>query len=138
MRNRFFLTYLKKRFILILALLYLFNPLHKPLADGFHKLSHALTHTSTGHQHDLDHKLGREHSHDHEFISFFSRLFSNDDTPSDKNIVIESKYDKHILQQVALLKKTTYEVIEHQFFYENSIYKAELSVKTPPPKRRLS
>ena len=71
MFNTAFISVLKKRLLLSLAVLYLLVPLHQSLLEGFHKLSHALTHTSASHDHELDHELNRDHSHEHKAIAFY-------------------------------------------------------------------
>tara|TARA_R110000822_G_scaffold23207_2_gene72057 strand:- start:3268 stop:3687 length:420 start_codon:yes stop_codon:yes gene_type:complete len=139
MFNTAFLSLLKKRFILSLAVLYLIVPLQQSLSEGFHKLSHALTHTSADHHHDLDHELDKEHTHEHKAIAFFNNLFSADDTDSDKDaLLFEIKYDKHITQKYVQLKPVILTHTEHTFIYHYGIYHTSRSVQTPPPRELVS
>lgn len=139
MFNAAFLSVLKKRFILSLVVLYLMVPLHQSLSEGFHKLSHAITHTSANHHHELDHQLDREHTHEHKAIAFFNNLFSSDDTGSDKDaLLFEIKYDKHITQEYFKLKPVTSTHTKHTFTYHYGIYYTLLSVQTPPPRATVS
>ncbi|RFN59044.1 hypothetical protein [Marixanthomonas ophiurae] len=139
MFNTAFLSILKKRFILSLAVLYLIVPLHQSLSEGFHKLSHALTHTSANHHHDLEHELDKEHTHEHKAIAFFNNLFSADDTNSDKDaLLFEIKYDKHITQEYFQLKPVISPQTKHTFTYHYGKYCTSLSVQTPPPRVMVS
>lgn len=139
MFNTAFISILKKRFILSLAVLYLLVPLHQSLLEGFHKLSHAITHTSANHHHDLDHELDREHTHEHKAIAFFNTLFSTNDTGSDSDtLLLETKYDKHITQEYFHLKPVISIYTKHTFTYHYGIYYTPLSVQTPPPRAAVS
>ncbi|PVW14101.1 hypothetical protein [Marixanthomonas spongiae] len=139
MFNTAFLSVLKKRFILSLAVLYLMVPLQRSLSEGFHRLSHALTNTSADHHHDLDHQLGRDHTHEHKLISFFSELFSTKDSPTEQDVLFqEIKYDKHLTQEYLTLKPEIPTSINHIFMYRYGTYSTPLSVQTPPPKTPVS
>ena len=140
MFNAAFLSILKKRFILSLAVLYLMIPLHQSLLEGFHKLSHAITHTSANHHHESDHELDREHTHEHKAIAFFNTLFSPNDTDSDTTdaLLLETKYDKHITQDYFQLKPLLSIHTQHTFIYFYGIYYTSLSVQTPPPRKAVS
>lgn len=137
MFNTAFLSLLKKRFILSLAVLYLMVPLHQSLLEGFHKLSHAITHTNANHH--LDHEKDKEHTHEHKAIAFLNTLFSADETGSkNEALLLETKYDKHITQEYFQLQPVISIYTKHTFTYHYGIYYIPRSVQTPPPRATVS
>ncbi len=84
----------KKYFVLSLSIFYLLNPMQKQLSEGMHTFSHVMTHTNFGH-HEADHESGLEHTHEHKMITFFSKIFSAEESSEHNGIYFNYTLDKH-------------------------------------------
>ena len=123
--------------IIAVALLYGLAPLQQPLADGFHKLEHALLNTDGHHSHDTAYDLELAHSHEHQLLSFFNDLFQ-DQSSEDDAAAKELKLDKHILQYRASLKHGVTNSSEENFNYNYIPYSVALPYTYPPPELYFS
>jgi|GEM_PF-914189 len=123
--------------IFFVAALYCLAPLQQPLADGFHKLEHAILNTNANHAHNLAHELDTSHSHDHQLLSFLDNLFQ-DDAPENEQPVKEFKLDKHTLQLYTSENTSTQMLSEKNFNYALGTYSVSLPYILPPPEGDFS
>lgn len=123
----------KKYFVLSLSIFYLLNPMQKQLSEGMHIFSHVMTHTDYGH-HEEDHLLGREHTHEHKLITFFSKIFSSEEKTSDhEGVFFNYTFDKHFAQEYPLINFKFKPFVKHIYFYTFHIPKSVKTIPSPPP-----
>lgn len=120
-----------------MAALYCLAPLQQPLAAGFHKLEHAILSTNGNHSHELAHHKNVSHGHEHQLLSFFNSLFS-DDSEGNEQPAKEYKLDKHLLQYYALENSIIQPISEKNFNYIFGTYSVSLPFIVPPPKGDFS
>ncbi|MAZ71822.1 MAG: hypothetical protein CMC70_01620 [Flavobacteriaceae bacterium] len=118
-------------------MLYCLGPLQQPLADGFHKLEHAILDTNGNHSHDVAQDQNIAHGHDHKLLQFVNNLFS-EDAQGDQKPVKELKLDKHILQEYSIEKVQILIASEKNYNYTSGTYSVSLPFVLPPPERDFS
>jgi hypothetical protein len=128
-----FLISFKNYFVLLLSFLYLINPMQKQIAEMMHSLSHAIVHIDSSH-HQEDHLLGYEHSHEHEFITFFSKIFSSEEKTNDhEGTFFNYTVDKHFVQAYPMVAFKLKPHTMHSFCYSFHISKSVKAIPNPPP-----
>lgn len=133
----YFQKALQSAAILSIAALYCLAPLQKPLADGFHKLEHSMLNTTSDHSHDNAHHHNM--GHDHQMLSFFNNLFSeNTETGTDSQRSEEIKLDKHVIQQYSHQQHNFSPSIKNSFFFLYKKYGIPLPNSVPPPEVSFS
>ncbi|MEM9866656.1 MAG: hypothetical protein AAF765_03130 [Bacteroidota bacterium] len=137
-----------KGITLCISFLYLVSPLHKPLTEVFHQISHnihgttdALVHdpTSYGFQDshfEHGHKSSSAH-HEHGFLDFFDGIFSaaSDFDDSNKDLFIIKDLDKHLMNEKISLKGGI--LLPKNPFYPNhmeSTFQGYVKLIFPPPR----
>lgn len=131
-KSRFHI-FLKKHFVLFLSVLYLLNPMQKQLAEGMHTFSHVVAHTNFSH-HQEDHASGREHTHEHKMITFFSKIFSSEEKTSDhEGVFFNYTLDKHVAHEYQNIDFKIKTVVTHIYFYTFQIPKSIKTIPSPPP-----
>ena len=134
------------------ALLYLLSPMHEQILELSHKISHKLAETSSEHHHSHvqvqkhTHSHGqKEHSHEHQehspsakhshdllnFISTVLNTQDHDQIPQEK--VQKEKYDKHLLQELAVAEKFVESHSNEPIVYKLKDYSNIRKIPSPPP-----
>ncbi len=121
----------------MLVVLYLLNPLQRPLLEGLHKVSHVISHTGSSHQHSLKHTMDKEHSHEHAVVGFFSKLFSSE-VPQEEKIFFTTDFDKHFAKQYPLLNLPINIFTKHTFFHPSEGPKSFHARTSQPPESFFS
>jgi hypothetical protein len=131
-KNSFHIAF-KKYFVLSLSVLYLLNPMQKQIAEAMHAFSHVMTHTDYGH-HEEDHLLGREHTHEHKMITFFSKIFSSEEKTSDHDgVFFNYTFDKHFAEGYPKVNFKLKPLVKHIYCYSFHISKNIKTIPSPPP-----
>lgn len=124
--------------MLFLSVLYLLNPMQKYLAEGMHTFSHALTHTNFSH-HQEDHSSGREHTHEHKMITFFTKIFSSEEKTSDhEGVYFNYTLDKHFAKDYPVIDFKFKSRVTHIYYYTFNISKSVKIIPSPPPETFFS
>jgi hypothetical protein len=132
-----FIKLLQTTAILFVAALYCLAPLQQPLADGFHKLEHAILNTNGNHSHDFAHDNDSSHAHKHQALSFFKDLFQ-ENAQGDEQAVKTFELDKHIVQRNASQNKLFVVISNKNFNYTLGNYSVSLPFTLPPPEEDFS
>ena len=112
--------------------------MQKQIVEGMHTFSHLITHTDFGH-HEEDHALGHEHSHEHEMISFFSKIFSSEEkTNNHEEVVSNYTLDKHFKDEYPNINFKFKPLVKHIYHYTFHIPKSVKTIPSPPPKTFFS
>ncbi|MEM0517845.1 hypothetical protein [Aequorivita flava] len=127
----------KKHVVLFLAALYLLNPMQKQLVEGMHTFSHVLAHTDYSH-HQEDHLLGHEHTHEHKLITFFSKIFSSEETSDHDGVFFNYTFDKHFAQDYPPVNFKFKTNISNIFTYTFHIPTSVKTIPSPPPETFFS
>lgn len=128
----------KKYFVLSLSIFYLLNPMQKQLSEGMHTFSHVIAHTDFSH-HEEDHFLGREHTHEHKMITFFSKIFSSEEKTDDHDgVFFNYTFDKHFAQEYPAVDFKKETITKHYFYYSFHISKSIKTIPSPPPETFFS
>lgn len=128
----------KKYFVLSLSIFYLLNPMQKQLSEGMHTFSHVIAHTDFSH-HEEDHFLGREHTHEHKMIAFFSKIFSSEEKTDDHDgVFFNYTFDKHFAQEYPAVDFKNETITKHNFYYSFHISKSIKTIPSPPPETFFS
>ena len=123
----------KKYFVLSLSIFYLLNPMQKQLSEGMHTFSHIMAHTDFSH-HEEDHFLGREHTHEHKMIAFFSKIFSSEEKNSEhEGVFFNYTVDKHFAQEYPNIDFKFKTIVSHEYHYTFHIPKSVKTIPSPPP-----
>ena len=136
-KSNFYISF-KKYFVLSLSIFYLLNPMQKQLSEGMHTFSHVMTHTDFSHP-ETDHELGREHTHEHKMIIFFSKIFSSDEKTSDhEGVFFNYTLDKHFAQEYPAINFKFKPFVKHTHHYTFHISKSVKTIPNPPPETFFS
>lgn len=128
----------KKYFVLSLSIFYLLNPMQKQLSEVMHTFSHVIAHTDFSH-HQEDHFLGREHTHEHKMITFFSKIFSSEEKTDDHDgVFFNYTFDKHFAQEYPAVDFKNETITKHNFYYSFHISKSIKTIPSPPPETFFS
>ena len=96
-----------------------------------------MTHTDYGH-HEEDHLLGHEHTHEHKLITFFSKIFSSEETSDHDGVFFNYTFDKHFAQEYPPIDFKKETSTKHNFFYVFHIPKSVKTILSPPPETFFS
>ncbi|QQX77451.1 MULTISPECIES: hypothetical protein [Aequorivita] len=111
--------------------------MQKQMAEAMHIFSHVMTHSDYSH-HQEDHVMDREHTHEHKLITFFSKIFSSEETSDHDGVFFNYTFDKHFAQKYPAtnfrIKKNT----AHNFYYTFHINKSVKTIPSPPPETFFS
>jgi hypothetical protein len=110
--------------------------LHLSIAEGFHKVSHAINKTESDHHHHTVNDIHDTHSHvsthQHRSISFFKTLFSNDiDEKSPVKLVFS--FDKHTVKKYEYSPNFLARSLKMEPHYFVINYHRDFSRVVPPP-----
>ncbi len=137
MRSAKTLLLLKKTSMILVVVLYSIAPLHEPLLNGIHRISHAISsHSAQSHHH---HDSNTTHSREHKYISFFSTLFQLDNASSDSTMLVqELAIDKHLFTPYEQKEEQKQFKTPHLFYFTSETYRVFLDLVPPPPKHVFS
>ena len=122
--------------MILVVVLYSIAPLHEPLLNGMHRISHAISsHSAQSHHH---HDSSTTHSHEHKYISFFSTLFQSD-TSSDSTVLVqEIAIDKHLFTPYEQKETHTRFKTPQLFYFTSETDRVFLELVPPPPRHVFS
>ncbi|MBU2945679.1 hypothetical protein [Zobellia uliginosa] len=137
-----------KYLALIIAVCYIFNPLHQQLNTLFHEVSHVLEMPDTvvGHSsifeknkvHTAHEHLSLNTAHEHKFIKIIDAIFNNSDTDnsSQDKVLTDFKFDKHLTTTYANVSFVVYDVLSQNFkSVKNSLILGYISILEEPPRK---
>ena len=133
-----------KTFVLILAMCYLLSPLQQSMKLAIHDISHAISQVQAEqhtHNHLMQTKMGRralahhhhQGSHQHSVLSFFDKLFNDDQSSHQQQNTIDFNIDKHIETETSISFNSYTETQQHQFFYNGAFLASLIPIDSPPP-----
>ncbi|MGJ8665500.1 MAG: hypothetical protein ACSHW7_03975 [Patiriisocius sp.] len=125
------LAYFKSSIIVLLAAFYLLTPLSGAILEGLHKISHAVS-QSTTHHHHHGHNA-HSHGHDHETISFIAEIFSEKQQSDSNEKIATVKIDKHFSEISYTLKTPQRTFIFPNFNYSFAEVTCLQLLESPPP-----
>lgn len=107
--------------------------MQKQLSEGMHSFSHVMAHSDYGH-HQEDHSLGHAHTHEHEMIAFFNKIFSSEEKTSDHDgVFFNYTFDKHFAQEYPNINFRFKPFVTHIYNYTFHISKSIKTIPSPPP-----
>ncbi|WP_335965603.1 hypothetical protein [Galbibacter sp. PAP.153] len=139
--------FLYRSLVVVMVVVYIFAPLHNPLLDVAHVVSHQLEsivkgHAAHSHSHSHSFQYGghpHEHqakSHSHKLISFFAELLNDSDGDKNKrDFIFQHTIDKHIVAQAYIHTKNVLIIDFLPVWSLHMVFNSSpLEVITPPPK----